>query len=184
MERTRESMSQRSILFINAIFLKPRTNLNVPFLNLLATLQERSGQVNVRVGGNTQENATLVDSLPNGKALLKTEASIVGPVSVITLVMNHFSHRKYFGRMKAQLSLYQTTSCTRCPTYHRSFLPNGTSVSTQNRFEESKCQYHALGVPFNDTTSPRLQIVDVGESILGDNLLGFQVGNEPDFYAS
>ena len=86
--------------------------------------------------------------------------------------------------MKAQLLPYQTTSCTRCPTYPRLSPPNGILVSAQNRFEESRCQYHAVGVPFNDTTSPRLQIVDVGESILGDNLLGFQVGNEPDFYAS
>ena len=39
-----------------------------------------------------------------------------------------------------------------------------------------------LGVPLNDTTNLRLQIAEYGERILGDNLLGLQVGNEPDLY--
>jgi len=34
----------------------------------------------------------------------------------------------------------------------------------------------------NDTSHLRLQIAEVGEAILGDNLLGLQVGNEPDLY--
>lgn len=34
----------------------------------------------------------------------------------------------------------------------------------------------------NDTSNLRLQIAEVGEAILGDNLLGFQLGNEPDLY--
>ena len=40
------------------------------------------------------------------------------------------------------------------------------------------------GVPLNDTSNLRLQIVTVGESILGSNILGFQVGNEPDLYVA
>ena len=35
----------------------------------------------------------------------------------------------------------------------------------------------------NDTQNLRLQIAEVGEQILGENLLGMQVGNEPDLYA-
>jgi hypothetical protein len=38
------------------------------------------------------------------------------------------------------------------------------------------------GIPMNDTKNIRLQIGELGESILGPNLLGFQVGNEPDLY--
>jgi hypothetical protein len=45
---------------------KNSTNINVPFLNLLANLVQRGGNVNVRVGGNTQEQAELVDFIPNG----------------------------------------------------------------------------------------------------------------------
>ena len=39
------------------------------------------------------------------------------------------------------------------------------------------------GVPFNDTSNPRLQIAEQADAILGDNVLGYQVGNEPDLYA-
>lgn len=35
----------------------------------------------------------------------------------------------------------------------------------------------------NDTSNLRLQIAEVGEGILGANLIGLQVGNEPDLYA-
>jgi hypothetical protein len=38
-------------------------------------------------------------------------------------------------------------------------------------------------LPFNDTTNLRLQIAEYSQRILGDNLLGLQVGNEPDLYA-
>lgn len=34
----------------------------------------------------------------------------------------------------------------------------------------------------NDTKNLRLQIAEVGSAVLGDNLLGLQVGNEPDLY--
>ena len=39
------------------------------------------------------------------------------------------------------------------------------------------------GIPFNDTTHLRLGIAEAGEAILGEHLLGFQVGNEPDLYS-
>jgi hypothetical protein len=41
-----------------------------------------------------------------------------------------------------------------------------------------------LGIPFNDTSNLRLQIAEVGEAVLGDKLLGLQVGNEPDLYSA
>ncbi|KAI0060119.1 glycoside hydrolase family 79 protein [Artomyces pyxidatus] len=40
-----------------------------------------------------------------------------------------------------------------------------------------------LGVPFFNTTPFSLQIVEQGQAVLGDRLLGFQAGNEPDLYA-
>jgi hypothetical protein len=39
------------------------------------------------------------------------------------------------------------------------------------------------GIPFNDTNDLHLDIVEYGEQLLGDSLLGFQAGNEPDQYA-
>ena len=41
----------------------------------------------------------------------------------------------------------------------------------------------ASGIPLNDTSNLRLQIVTEGEKILGSNIIGYQVGNEPDLYA-
>ena len=40
-----------------------------------------------------------------------------------------------------------------------------------------------LGIPFNDSVNWRLTIAEKSQQILGDNLLGLQAGNEPDFYA-
>ncbi|KAH6912214.1 hypothetical protein BKA70DRAFT_1384741 [Coprinopsis sp. MPI-PUGE-AT-0042] len=38
------------------------------------------------------------------------------------------------------------------------------------------------GIPFNDSVNWRLEIAEHGQEILGENLIGMQAGNEPDFY--
>jgi len=53
--------------------------LQVLFLNLMANLRQRRGSVKVRVGGNTQETATLVASTPDGAALEKDYGSSAIP---------------------------------------------------------------------------------------------------------
>ncbi|KAJ7592650.1 glycoside hydrolase family 79 protein [Mycena floridula] len=120
--------------------------IQVPFLNLMANVIQRAGRVHVRVGGNTQETAVLVDSLPDGKVLEKdiTQASnptLTPPVDFTTDL------------------LYMMRNIS-------AFVDVGWF----------------LGIPFNDTSTFRLGIVSAGEQILGDYLLGFQAGNEPDFY--
>jgi len=55
--------------------------LQVPFLNLMSNLIERAGWVQVRVGGNSQESAELVSSLPNGTMLAKDTNNTSGPTS-------------------------------------------------------------------------------------------------------
>jgi len=52
----------------------------VPWLNLMANLQERAGSVVVRLGGNTQEYAKMVDSLPDGNTFLKDMTDLQGTV--------------------------------------------------------------------------------------------------------
>jgi hypothetical protein len=52
----------------------------VPFLNLMANIKERAGAIHIRVGGNTQETASMVDSLPNGEILSKDNADTNNPV--------------------------------------------------------------------------------------------------------
>lgn len=54
----------------------------------MANIQQRAGRVLVRVGGNTQETATLVDSLPDGRALEKDLLGVSNPVSILPILMN------------------------------------------------------------------------------------------------
>lgn len=57
-----------------------RTFLNVAFLNLMAIVAQRGGTLPIRVGGNTQETATLVESLADGKALEKDKVDSSNPI--------------------------------------------------------------------------------------------------------
>jgi hypothetical protein len=47
----------------------------------MANIVERAGWVQVRVGGNSQETAQLVSSLPNGTILAKDLNNTSGPTS-------------------------------------------------------------------------------------------------------
>ncbi|KAH8977188.1 hypothetical protein EDB86DRAFT_3007728 [Lactarius hatsudake] len=53
--------------------------VQVPFLNLMANIKQRAGWVQVRIGGNTQESAELVQSLPNGTILAKDLSNTFNP---------------------------------------------------------------------------------------------------------
>ncbi|VDC03068.1 unnamed protein product [Peniophora sp. CBMAI 1063] len=56
---------------VNQMLGKNSSFIQVPFLNLLSNVAQRAGWVQVRVGGNTQETAVVVDTLPDGKILQK-----------------------------------------------------------------------------------------------------------------
>ncbi|KAJ7464342.1 hypothetical protein FB451DRAFT_1138730 [Mycena latifolia] len=62
----------------NQVLGKNSTQLQVAFLNLMANLQQRAGSVRIRVGGNTQESAKLVDSLPDNRIILKNQTGVTG----------------------------------------------------------------------------------------------------------
>jgi hypothetical protein len=53
----------------------------------MANIKLRAGGVTIRIGGNTQETASLVDSLPNGKAITKTNGTTTNPVCPELLVI-------------------------------------------------------------------------------------------------
>ena len=57
----------------------PSSNIYVPFLNLLANVVARAGSIQIRVGGNTQENAVLKESLPNNTILSKDYDNLFNP---------------------------------------------------------------------------------------------------------
>ncbi|KIM41887.1 glycoside hydrolase family 79 protein [Hebeloma cylindrosporum] len=122
--------------------------LQVPFLNLMANIQQRAGRVVVRVGGNTQETAVLVDSTPDGRILEKDLSRISNPTQTPPLI----------------------------------FTPELLWM-LRNISSLVNVRWH-LGIPFNDTSNFRLGIAEQGQQILGDYLIGLQVGNEPDLYAA
>ncbi|KAJ7331318.1 glycoside hydrolase family 79 protein [Mycena albidolilacea] len=64
----------------NQVLGKNSTFLQVPFLNLMANIQQRAGSVMVRVGGNTQESAKLVADgvIPDGRVLTKNLTGVTG----------------------------------------------------------------------------------------------------------
>ncbi|PBK86027.1 hypothetical protein ARMGADRAFT_541303 [Armillaria gallica] len=63
----------------NQLLGKNSSYIQVPFLNLMANLKKRGGRVNVRVGGNTQETAVLVDSLDGGRMIHKDVENVSNP---------------------------------------------------------------------------------------------------------
>ncbi|PFH50110.1 glycoside hydrolase family 79 protein [Amanita thiersii Skay4041] len=120
--------------------------LNVPFLNLMANLVRRSGRVNIRVGGNTQETAKMVEETPSGRLLEKDYSNTLGTTNSPPII------------------------------YKRDLLYLMRNISD---FVNVRW---FLGIPFNSSAPFNLDIVDYGQEILGEYLIGLQAGNEPDFY--
>ena len=56
----------------------------MPFLNYMSILAEKAGGVHIRVGGNTQEFAYVVDELEDGKMLEKDKGYLKNPVRLGT----------------------------------------------------------------------------------------------------
>ncbi|KZS99865.1 glycoside hydrolase family 79 protein, partial [Laetiporus sulphureus 93-53] len=124
------------------------THLQVPFLNLMALITECAGRVHVRVGGNFQENATLISDLSNGKSIAKQSVDGGNPI------------HGYTGPFIYPEILYM--------------LSNISGLVNTKWY---------LGMPLNDSSNLHLAIAEYGERILGDNLIGLQIGNELDLYA-
>ena len=84
----------------------------------MATLASRGGEVHIRVGGNTQDYATLIDSLPQGNVIHKMAQETNNPTATPTLfftrdllyMMNNISHfvpvKWYLGRRPCPGSFY------------------------------------------------------------------------------
>ena len=81
-------------LHVSIFEARPSSFLQVPFLNLMANLQQRSGGVVIRIGGNTQEFAAQVPlgSLPDGRTFSKEDSGINSTVRLVLrsiLCANH-----------------------------------------------------------------------------------------------
>uniref|UniRef100_D8QFJ7 Glycoside hydrolase family 79 protein n=1 Tax=Schizophyllum commune (strain H4-8 / FGSC 9210) TaxID=578458 RepID=D8QFJ7_SCHCM len=71
---------------INQVIGRNSTHLQPPFLNLMQTLVERGGPVRIRLGGNTQEFAFMVDDLGDGKAVSKQKAESNNPTETPAVI--------------------------------------------------------------------------------------------------
>ena len=131
----------------------------------MSNIAARAGKVQVRVGGNTQDFASLVDTIPDGRILEKNNSDTSNPVS---------NHNLSHSLPHSHIFLQTNTPSTLFTADVLYLLGNVSSLVNVEWY---------LGVPLNDTTNLRLQIAEVGTQVLGDKLLGLQVGNEPDLYA-
>ena len=150
----------------------------------MANIQERAGSVMVRVGGNTQEQAQLVPSTPDGRILEKDQAGTFNPVSKCSLMSNYIcangvldKHTTVDIHPRSDLHVeerFLTSQCSVVPWYtHLCSASHSLTTHTRN-----------VGMPFFNVTPPQLAIVELGQAVLGDFLLGVQAGNEPDLYAA
>ena len=168
----------------------------------MSNLEQRSGGVVIRLGGNTQEYATMVDSLPKGNTFSKAAFETNQTVSLIFLhylytFLNLFYHHFFsiFTRHKHRLFCIRSICFIWLLIFLRCSMLNGLWVCFISLHLKKKNPpplsletlsffFLTLGIPFNDTVNWRLKIAEKGQQILGDNLLGLQAGNEPDYYAA
>ncbi|KZV91536.1 hypothetical protein EXIGLDRAFT_719226 [Exidia glandulosa HHB12029] len=130
-----------AIIGPNSSYLRPQ------FLNLMSVLKERAGPPILRLGGNTQEKAKLLDVLPNGGSIDKIAIGPTGYTNTPTLLYT----------LDVLKALRETSELLGIKWW--------------------------LGIPMNQTTPPRLEIIEQGEAVMGEFLAGWQLGNEPDLYA-
>ena len=81
----------------------------------MANLQQRGGQVLIRVGGNTQETAVLVPSTPDGLIIEKDLAGVTNPVCIFPLLTKGKSYSVSY-RLIHPLLYSPPISYSRSPT--------------------------------------------------------------------
>lgn len=127
------------------------TFLNPVFLNHIQNLHARAGKVAIRVGGNSQEQATLIPAW----------APLEGP------------------------TINKTANPVQVPGFTSSPLLTISEdlIYLMNNISSLVDVEWYWGLPFlNEQEIP--DMIDKTTSILGANLLGFQMANEPDIYES
>ena len=81
-------------------WLFPSSYIQPPFLNLLSLLTHRTGEFHIRVGGNTQETARLVDSLADHKMIEKQSIDPNNPVSLFCVLLGSWTNSTMTPRLQ------------------------------------------------------------------------------------
>jgi hypothetical protein len=132
----------------------------------MANLVARSGAVHIRVGGNSQEDAELLETLPGvspGTILSKDKNNTSNPTQTPPL-----DYTQDLLVMLGKISEFTNVFWYLGKSY--------MACALKIKFELS------LGVPFYNITPVDTDIIVVGDGTLGDRVLAYQVGNEPDLY--
>jgi hypothetical protein len=155
----------------------------------MANIAQRAGGVKIRIGGNTQETAVMVDSTPDGRILEKNLTNTSNPVRRL---LSHSPHLliEFEILIKCQTQtppliftpdfLYLMANVSGLVNVHW-FLGKLSLLSFLPRV---KYRSRIPGIPFFDPPEFNLNISNYGEAILGEYLIGLQVGNEPDLYVA
>ena len=131
----------------------------------MANIVERAGWVQVRVGGNTQDTAELVESLPNGTVIAKDLNNTSNPTSTPPLEYTT-DLLQMMENISKLTAVYWYLGWFLCATFHH--------------LSSSFIQ----GIPFANNQNISLAIVSNAQNILGNHILGYQAGNEPDLYVN
>ncbi|KAG8689717.1 hypothetical protein FRC11_001002 [Ceratobasidium sp. 423] len=140
--------------------------LAVPFLNHIVNVANRAGAVRVRVGGNTtaQERAILrPEGFPEGEMLIKTA------IGETTTATPHVEFSPELIKMLANIANLVKTEI---------YLSAVILAYANNDIGSRQ------GLNFMDIsdTSNQVAFAAMAEEVLGSNLHGIALGNEPDLY--
>ncbi|KAG8878335.1 hypothetical protein FRB97_002589 [Tulasnella sp. 331] len=127
------------------------TFVNPIFLNHMQNLRARSGMISVRMGGNSQEKATLVPAIspPLAGATINKTTDPIALAHGSTTPLLTFSEDLFYA------------------------MSNISSLVNVGWY---------FGLPFLNPSQIQ-NVADSATTILGQNLLGLQMANEPDQYA-
>ncbi|TBU60021.1 hypothetical protein BD310DRAFT_357271 [Dichomitus squalens] len=107
---------------VTQVIGKNASFIQVPFLNLLATVADRAGRVRIRVGGNTQETATLVDSLPDNEMIAKDKTDATNPVRCSSVREDRCGSAGMCWAILAAACVHAVAALLRVACFHGSYV--------------------------------------------------------------
>ncbi|KAK1225001.1 hypothetical protein PQX77_012070 [Marasmius sp. AFHP31] len=143
----------------------------------MENIVQRAGCIRVRTGGNTQEFARYANELPpssNNSVVVKENVPGQNPTETPTLLYN-LDYFYLLGNISALVNIGWFLGQLAWLLLRTGRQPISSLLDTMT------------GIPLDDTNVGvpiRLEVAEYGQQVLGDRLLGLQVGNEPDLYAA
>ncbi|KAJ7114786.1 hypothetical protein C8R44DRAFT_740153 [Mycena epipterygia] len=150
----------------NQLLGKNSSLIQVHFLNLLANIAQRAGSVMIRVGGNTQESAKLVDTLDNGRVLEKIfDASCSGFNGISDAVLWGLDYALQMAHSNFSGAMFHLGGQN---VFYNPFTSPPTNQSTFHQWSVGPLYYSALVMaealgPSNNSQVVNLPIANLSE---------------------